>query len=232
MSAISFKRHRFPPEVIRQAVWLYFRFTLSLRDVEEMLAERGIDASYEAIRGWTRKFGRAFAHKLRLARTTSSGRWHLDEMVVKIAGRRMYLWRAVDDEGEVLDMLVQKRRNTAAALRLLRRLLKHHGAQPEAIVTDRLPSYGTAVRRLGLSRRHRPGPMLRNNRVENSHLVIRRRERKQQRFKSQGSAQRFLATHAAVYNIFNVQRHLIRRSTLRLFRAEATRAWQAATATA
>ena len=229
MPPISFKRHRFPPDVIRHAVWLYIRFTLSLRDVEEMLAERGIDASYEAVRGWTRKFGKAFAMNLRRSRARSTGRWHLDEMVVKIAGKRMWLWRAVDDEGEVLDMLVQKRRNTVAALRLLRKLLKHHGKQPETIVTDKLASYRAATRKLGLTHRHRPGRMIRNNRAENSHLVVRRRERKQQKFKSQASAQRFLATHAAVYNTFNVQRHLIRRSTLRLFRAEANRAWTAAT---
>ena len=229
MPPISFKRHRFPPEVIRHAVWLYFRFTLSLRDVEEMLAERGIDASYEAVRGWTRKFGKAFAMNLRRSRARSTGRWHLDEMVVKIAGKRMWLWRAVDDEGEVLDMLVQKRRNTVAALRLLRKLLKHHGKQPETIVTDKLASYRAATRKLGLTHRHRPGRMIRNNRAENSHLVVRRRERKQQKIKSQASAQRYLATHAAVYNTFNVQRHLIRRSTLRLFRTEANRAWTAAT---
>ena len=121
MPPTAFKRQRFPPDVIRHAVWLYFRFTLSLRDVEEMLVERGIDASYETIRGWTRKFGKAFARKLRTARANSTGRWHLVDMVVKIAGKRMWLWRAVDDEGEVLDMLVQKRRNTVAALRLLRK---------------------------------------------------------------------------------------------------------------
>ncbi len=232
MPPTSFKRHRFPPDVIRHAVWLYFRFTLSLRYVEEMLAERGIDASYEAIRGWTRKFGKTFAHKLRSTRTKSTGRWHLAEMVVKIAGTRMWLWRAVDDEGEVLDMLVQKRRNTVAAWRLLRKLLSHHGAHPETIVTDKLASYRAAARLLGCAHHHRPGRMLSNNRAENSHLAIRRRERKQQKFKSQGSAQRFLATHAAVYNNFNVQRHLIRRSTFRLFRVEANRAWSAATALA
>ena len=230
MPPISFKRHRFPPDVIRHAVWLYFRFTLSLRDVEEMLAQRGIDASYEAIRGWTQKFGQAFAHKLRTSRPKPTGRWHLDEMVVKIAGARMWLWRAVDDEGEVLDMLVQRRRNAPAASRLLRKLLKHHGSYPEVIVTDRLASYRAAARQLCCTHRHRPGKMLANNRAENSHLAIRRRERKQQRFKSQGSAQRFLATHAAIYNTFNVQRHLIRRSTLRLFRAEADRVWFVATA--
>ena len=232
MHPVSFKRHRFPPDVIRLAVWLYFRFTLSFRDVEEMMAQRGVEASYETVRCWTLKFGRLFAQNLRRRRAAPSGRWHLDEMVVKIRGKRMWLWRAVDDEGEVLDMLVQKRRNKRAALRLLRKLLKNQGIHPEKIVTDKLASYGAATRELGCRDRHRPGRMLSNNRAENSHLVIRRRERKQQKFKSQGSAQRFLATHAAVYNNFNVQRHLIRRSTLRLFRADADRTWAAATAAA
>jgi len=232
MAGISYKRHRFPPDVIRHAVWLYFRFTLSLRDVEEMLAERGIELSYETVRCWALKFGQSFAQNLRRRRPCASGRWHLDEMVVKIGGKRMWLWRAVDDEGEVLEMLVQKRRNTDAALRLLRKLLKNQGIHPETITTDKLASYRAASRELGCSARHRPGKMLGNNRAENSHLPIRRRERKQQKFKSQGSAQRFLATHAAIYNTFNVQRHLIRRSTLRLFRAEADAAWAAATAAA
>ena len=232
MQAVSFKRHRFPPDVIRLALWLYFRFTLSLRDVEEMLAQRGVEASYETIRCWALKFGREFARNLRRSRPKPTGRWHLDEMVVKIAGRRMWLWRAVDDEGEVLDCLVQKRRNTKAAVRLLRKLLKHQGVHPETIVTDKLASYRAATRELHLSDRHQPGRMLGNNRAENSHLVIRRRERKQQKFKSQSSAQRFLSTHAAVYNSFNFQRHLITRPTLRLFRAEADRTWIAATAAA
>jgi putative transposase len=150
-------------------------------------------------------------------------------MVVKIGGRRMYLWRAVDDEGEVLDVLVQKRRNKHAALKLLRKLLKNQGIHPETIVTDKLASYRAAVRVLGLSSRHRPGGMRENNRAENSHLVIRRRERKQQKFKSQGSAQRFLSSHAPIYNTFNLQPHLICRSTLRQFRAEAHRRWAVAT---
>ena len=128
MQPVSFKRHRFPPDVIRHAVWLYFRFTLSFRDVEEMLAERGIDTSYETIRCWTLKFGRVFAQNLRRSHPRPTGRWHLDEMVVKINGRRMWLWRAVDDEGEVLDKLVQKRRNAVAAERLLRKLLRRQGA--------------------------------------------------------------------------------------------------------
>ena len=232
MSGISYKRHRFPPDVIRHAVWLYFRFTLSLRDVEEMLADRGIDTSYETIRCWALKFGRQFAHNLRQSRPRPTGRWHLDEMVVKINGQRMWLWRAVDDEGEVLDMLIQKRRNTLAAVRVLRKLLKRHGIHPETFTTDKLASYRAAFRVLGCSSHHRPGTMLKNNRAENSHLPIRRRERKQQKFKSQGSAQRFLATHAAIYNTFNVQRHLIGRSTLRLFRADAQTTWAAATAAA
>ena len=230
MAGISYKRHRFPPDVIRYAVWLYFRFTLSLRDVEEMLAERGIEASYETVRCWALKFGQSFAQNLRRRRPTVSGRWNLDEIVVRIGGKRMWLWRAVDDEGEVLDMPVQKRRNTDAALRLLRKLLRSQSVHPERITTDKLASYRAACRKLGCERRHRPGRMLGNNRAENSHLPIRRRERKQQKFKSQGSAKRFLATHAAVYNTFNHQRHLITRSTLRLFRAEAHAAWVAATA--
>ena len=141
MKPVSFARHRFPADIIRQVVWLYFRFTLSFRDIEDLMAQRGIDVSYETIRMWTRKFGRLFGHNLRKSRPTPSARWHLDEMVVRIGGERMYLWRAVDDEGELLDVLVQKRRNMAAGLKLLRKLLKNQGVHPEAIVTDGLASY-------------------------------------------------------------------------------------------
>ena len=141
----------------------------------------------------------------------------------------MYLWRAVDDEGEVLDVLVQKRRNKEAALNLLRKLLRNQGIHPETITTDKLASYRAAARDLGLTSRHRPGGMRENNRVENAHLVIRRRERKQQKFKSQGSAQRFLASHSAIYNTFNLQAHLISRPSLRILRARAEQAWEAAT---
>src|SRR5471030_3069262 len=232
MKLISSAGHRFPSDVIRHAVWLYFRFTLSFRDVEDLMAERGIQVSSETIRCWTLKFGGLFAHNLRRSRPRPTGRWHLDEMVVKIGGRRMMLWRAVDDEGEVLDMLVQERRNKAAALKFLRKLLKNQGLRPETIVTDGLASYGATTRELGCKDRHRPGRLRENNRAENSHLPIRRRERKQQKFKSQGSAQRFLATHAAVYNVFNIQRHLISRTTLRRFRVEAHQTWTAATAAA
>ena len=196
------------------------------------MAQRGVDVSYEAIRRWTRKFGRLFAQNLRKSRAAPSCRWHLDEMVVRISGKRMFLWRAVDDEGEVLDMLVQKRRNQAAALRLLRKLLKNQSVHPETIVTDGLASYSAAARELGCKGRHRAGRLRDNNRAENSHLSIRRRECKQQRFKSQGSAQRFLTTHAAVYNTFNVQRHLIHRATFRHLRTEALAIWVAATASA
>ena len=232
MHPISFKRHRFPPDVIRHAVWLYFRFTLSIRDVEELLAQRGIEASREAVRCWVIKFGPLIAANLRRRRPAPTGRWHLDAMVVKISGRRMYLWRAVDDEGEVLDILVQARRNRHAALKLLRKLLKNQGIHPEAITTDKLASYRAAARRLGLSGRHRPGGMRENNRAENSHLAIRRRERKQQKFKSQGSAQRFLSSHAPIYNTYNLQPHLIRRAGLRTLRALADEAWAAATVAA
>ena len=229
MRPISFKRHRFPPDVIRYAVWLYFRFTLSVRDVEELLAQRGIEVSREAVRCWVIKFGPLIAANLRRRRSPPTGRWHLDEMVVKISGQRMYLWRAVDDEGEVLDVLVQKRRNKVAALKLLRRLLKNQGIHPEVIVTDGLASYPAAMRILGCKDRHHPGRLRDNNRVENSHLVIRRRERQQQKFKSQGSAQRFLSSHGPIYNTFNIQPHLISRPGLRTLRAGAHQAWAEAT---
>jgi putative transposase len=229
MKPLSFKRHRFPSEVIRHAVWLYFRFNLSFRDVEELMAQRGIDVSYETIRCWTIKFGPLIARRLKKRRLPPTGRWHLDEMVCKIGGRRMYLWRAVDDEGEVLDVVVQRWRDNAAALKLLGRLLRNQPVEPERITTDGLASYGSALRELGLKHLHCPGRLRENNRVENSHLPIRRRERKQQGFKSQASAQKFLTTHAAIYNTFNVQRHLISRPTLRRFRAEADAAWAAAT---
>ncbi len=228
MRKISYARHRFPPEIIQHAVWLYFRFPLSCRDVEDLLSERGIDVSFETVRRWALKFGRAYAAKLRKSRSRSDTRWHLDEMFVSINGRRMYLWRAVDCEGEVLDILVQSRRDKKAALKLIRKLLKKQGFVPDTIVTDKLPSYGAAMKDLGLSRRHDFGGR-KNNRAENSHLPVRQRERRMQRFKSAASAQRFLSTHAVVYNTFNVQRHLISRRTLRQFRGTAMSEWHDAT---
>lgn len=231
MQPISYARHQFPPEIIRHAVWLYLRFSLSYRDVEELLAERGIQTTYESVRRWVMKFGPAYARNLRRLRPRSSSTWHLDEMVVTNQGRRMYLWRAVDSEGEVLDLLVQPRRDTAAAVKLLRKLIKKQGCAPTVLVTDKLRSYAAAHQQLGLSARHEQG-LRRNNRAENSHQPVRRRERKQQGFKSHGSAQRFLSSHAAVQNTFSLQSHLITRPTLQLFRADAAQAWQKATAAA
>ena len=157
MKPISCARHRFPPEVIRHAVWLYLRFTLSVRDVEELLAERGLDVSYETIRRWVVKFGRIYARNLRRLRPRPASTWHLDEMVVSTRGRRMSLWRAVDSEGEILDLLVQPRRDKAAALRLMRKLLKKQGYAPDVLVTDKLGSYGSARRELDqVTIAHRP----------------------------------------------------------------------------
>ena len=201
MRPISFKRHRFPPEIIRHAIWLYARFTLSLRDVEELLAERGIDASYETVRRWFLKFGLSIAANIRRSRPRPSDHWHLDEMVISIRGGKYWLWRAVDNEGEVLDFLVQRRRDAQAAKKLMVKLLKKHGFAPSRVVTDRLRSYPAAFRAIGLTAEHDRGLRV-NNRAENSHQPIRRRERKLQRFKSPGSAQRFLAIHAATFNAF------------------------------
>ena len=197
-----------------------------------MLAERGIDVSYETVRCWANKFGPAIAANIRRARGRADSVWHLDEMVVRINGKRMYMWRAVDCEGEVLDVLVQKRRNKAAALKLLRKLLKNQGFVPERFVTDGLASYRAALKTLKCQKRHDPGRLRDNNRAENSHLPVRRRERKMQRFKSQGQAQRFVSTHSAIYNTFNLQRHLISRKTLRTFRAAAMAEWNAMSAAA
>src|SRR6266550_1817707 len=227
MAPLRYRRHRFPPEIIQHAIWLYLRFTLSYRDVEDILAQRGLDISYETVRRWVLKFGPMIARKLRQRRGRPSDRWHLDEMMIRIAGEHLYLWRAVDHEGEVLDMLVQRRRDRRAALRLMRKLLRRQGFTPRSLTTDKLGSYGSAFRHLRLTCPHEQG-LRANNRAENSHQVVRRRERKMQRFKSAGSAQRFLNMHAAVHNTFNLQRHLISRSTLRAFRAEAAAWWQSA----
>jgi putative transposase len=210
VTIIDDARHRFPPDVIRHAVWLYLRFTLSYRDVEDLMAERGLTVSNESIRRWVLKFGPLIAKNLRESRPKAYCRWHLDEMVVSIAGRQMYMWRAVDSEGEVLEILVQPQRDKAAAVRLLRKLLRRQGFVPTVIVTDKLRSYSAALREIGFSGLHEQG-LRANNRAENSHQPLRRRERKMQGFKSTHSAQRFASVHAAVYNTFNVQRHLISR---------------------
>ena len=157
MKQISYRCHRFQPQIIQHAIWLYCRFTLSFRDVEDLPAERGLEVSYETVRRWVLKFGHSYAKRLRRFRPRPDDRWHLNEMFVKISGRRVYLWRAVDAEGEVLDCLVQPKRNKTAALKLMRKLLKKQGYVPSSIVTDNLPSYGPALRELGLSRRHETG---------------------------------------------------------------------------
>jgi putative transposase len=227
MQKISYDGYRFPPEIIQQAIWLYLRFTLSFRDVEDLLAERGIMVSYETVRRWVNHFGPIIAADLRRRRPKPHTTWHLDEVYLKIAGRMVYLWRAVDAEGEVLDVLVQSKRNKHAALKLMRKLLKKYGFVPDRLITDDLRSYGAAARDLGIEDRHERGRW-KNNRVENSHQPTRRRERKMQRFKSAGSAQKFLAAHAAVYNTFNVQRHLTSARTHRAFRAAAMNTWREA----
>ncbi len=231
MLDVSYARHRFPSQIIQHAVWLYFRFPPNFRDVEDLLAERGIDVSYETARRWALKFGQTYARRLKELHDRADRRWHLDEMFVSINGKRRYLWRAVDCEGEVLDILVQSRRNRKAALRLMRKLLKKQGFVPEAFVTDKLPSYDAALKDLGVTRHHDFGGR-KNNRAENAHLPVRQRERRMKRFRSPGPAQRFLSTHAAVYNTFNVQRHLISRKILRQFRGDAMSTWQSATTAA
>jgi putative transposase len=177
------------------------------------------------------KFGTMVARRLRQGRPLPNGEWHLDEVFVSINGKQQYVWRAVDSEGEVLDILVQPRRDRKAALKLMRKLLKKQGVTPATIVTDNLRSYASALRDLGLARRHDTGRW-KNNRAENSHQPLRQRERRMKRFKSSGSAQRFLSTHAAVYNVFNIQRHLISRRTLRVFREQAMLTWRQATVAA
>ncbi len=196
-----FARHRFPAEVISHAIWLYFRFPLSLRMVEEMLAARGIEVSHETVRQWALKFGQSSANQIRRRLPAPGDKWHFDEIVISIAGRKHWLWRAVDQHGVVLDILVQSRRNAEAAERLLWKLLKKQGAAPRVMITDKLASYAAAKRVVMPGVEHRQHKGL-NNRAENSHQPTRRRERIMKRFKSAEQAQRFLATHDQVANLF------------------------------
>jgi putative transposase len=191
MPKISYSGYRFPPEIIHQAIWLYLRFTLSFRGVEDLLAECGIAISYETVRRWVNHFGPIIAAELRKRRPKPHAVWHLDEVYLKIDGRMVYLWRAVDAEGEVLDVIVQSKRNKHAALKLMRKLLRKYAVAPERLVADDLRSYRAATLDLGIDHLHDRGRW-KNNRAEKSHQSTRRRERKMQRFKSAGSAQKFL----------------------------------------
>ena len=227
-SSISYKRHRFPPEIIAHAVWLYVRFNLSLREVEEMLLERGIDVSYETIRRWTAKFGPQIARNLRRRQVRPGDVWHLDEVVVKIAGRSFWLWRAVDQHGLVLDEILQTRRNKRAAKRLLVRLMKRTGLVPKRIVTDKLRSYGAARREIAPGLDHLLHKGL-NNRAENSHLPFRKRERAMQGYRSPGALQRFVSVHSATRNNFSVPARRRNALSIRYHRMEAIDAWRSAT---
>jgi transposase-like protein len=202
-----------------------------LHDVEDLLAERGVTVSYETVRRWVNHFGPMVAADLRKRRPKPHTTWRLDEVDLKIDGRTLYLWRAVDAEGEVLDVLVQSKRNKHAALKLMRKLLKKYVFVPERLITDDLRSYGAAAHDLGIDSRHERGRW-KNNRAENSRQPTRRRERKMQRFKSVGSAQKFLSSHAAIYNTFNVQRHLTSAQSHRKLRAVAMSTWREAMAAA
>ena len=224
-----FRYFKTSPEIIRLAVMMYVRFPLSLRNVEDLLHERGIDVSHETVRLWWNRFGPMFAAEIRCKRVDrmrafSNWRWHLDELFVKINGERHYLWRAVDHEGEVLEAVVTKRRDKKAALKFLRKLMRRHG-QPEQIVTDRLPSYRAALRELGATDRQSTGRWL-NNRVENSHLPLRRRERAMLRFRRMQSLQKFAAVHSSVYNHFNHERSLSSRDVFKLNRTAALAEWR------
>ena len=218
------------PEVIRLVVMMYVRFPLSLRNVEDLLAERGIDICHETVRLWWNRFGPMFAAEIRRKRVNhmrayTPWRWHLDEVFVKINGEMHYLWRAVDHEGEVLESFVTKTRDKAAALKFIKKAMKRHG-KPRTIVTDRLRSYGAAMKVIGNADRQQTGRRL-NNRVENSHLPIRRRERAMLRFRRMKTLQKFSAVHAAFHNHFNQDRHLISRDDYKDRRSAALAEWKA-----
>jgi putative transposase len=218
-------RHRFPAEIISHAVWLYHVFSLSFRDVELLLAERGIIVSHETVRRWCKKFGQTFANRLRRRRPRPGDKWYMDEVFIRIQGVQHYLWRAVDQDGVVLDILVQPRRDAKAAKRFFKRLLKNLECVPRVIVTDKLRSYGVAQRELLPKVEHRQSRYL-NNRAENSHRPTRRRERQMQRFKSPKHAQDFLSSHAFIHGQFHPRRHLMTSDSYRVVRAEAFHIWQ------
>jgi putative transposase len=214
----SYKGYRYPVEVISHCVWLYFRFPLSFREVEELMLERGVTLSYETVRRWCAKFGQRYADSLRRRRPRPGDKWHLDEVFIKINGEQKYLWRAVDQDGNVLDILVQSRRDKAAARRFLRRLMKKTRMVPRVIVTDKLRSYGAAHREVMPSVEHRSHKGL-NNRAENSHQPTRQRERAMKGFHSTGAAQRFLSAFSGISPHFRPRRH---RLSAHDYRAEMT----------
>ena len=220
----TYKRHRFPPDIISYAVWLYYRFNLSHRDIEDLLAERGITVSREAIRLWCIKFGAIYTRRLKRCHRGYGDTFYIDEVFVKINGKQHYLWRAVDQDGEVVDVYLQSKRDGAAARRFSRRLVRSHGSEPRKIVTDKLRSYGVAHRE--------PMPdvihsiqQYENNRAEQSHEATRVRERGMRKFKSTKQAQRFLGAHAAVSNLFSLGRHLVRAEHYRDLRVSALGEW-------
>lgn len=224
-----FKYFKTCPEIIRLAVMLYVRFPLSLCNVEDLLHERGIDVSHETIWFWWNRFGPMFASEIRRRRVQqlrafSRWQWHVDEVFVKINGERHYLWRAVDHEGEVLESVVTKRRNKRAALKMLRKLMRRYGS-PDVLVTDRFASYRAAIRDLGCEDRQACGRWL-NNRVENSHLPFRRRERAMQRFRRMRSLQKFVSVHSSVFNHFNQDRSLSKRDHFKQNRTAALAEWR------
>ena len=224
-----FRYFKTSPEVIRLAVMMYVRFPLSLRNVEDLLHERGIDICHETVRYWWGRFGPMFAAEIRRKRASkmkchSNWQWHMDEVFVKINGETHYLWRAVDHEGEVLEAYVTKRRNKAAALAFLKKAMKRYG-NPRVIVTDRLASYKAALKEINCAHKQLVGRWL-NNRSENSHIPFRRRERAMQRFRRMRSLQKFLALHSSVYNHFNNERHLNRREEFKRQRSAALSEWQ------
>src|SRR3954451_4131462 len=226
----SYAGYRFPPEIIAHAVWLYFRFALSYRDVEELLAERGVLVSYETIRRWCRKFGQAYANELRRRRPRPGDKWHLDEVFISINGVTHYLWRAVDQDGHVLDILVQPRRDKNAATKCLRKLLKGLTYVPRVVITDKLASDGAAMREVLPRVEHRRHTG-RNNRADNSHQPTRERERRMRRFKDPGHAQRFPAAYGPIASHFRPRRHRLTAEAYRETRHERFATWRAVTGT-
>ena len=224
----NYRGYRFPPEIISHTVWLYHRFTLSLRDIEDLLAERNVIVSYESIRQWCVTFGLDYARRLRKRRGAGGDCWFLDEVMVSIQGKRQYLWRAVDQDGDMLDILVQSRKDKRAAKRFFRKLLKGQGRTPIEMTTDKLRSYAAAKREIMPSVGHCQDQYA-NNRVEVSHEHTREQERQMRGFASSGQAQRFLSVHGQVHNLFRLGRHLLRATNYRLLRGHALTTWQEVT---